>query len=58
MTVSTFDQKSLALPQSHENYGFGELAAPPKSDPVAANPNFSSAVSQGCDDMLIAGWGF
>lgn len=56
MAVSTFDQKSLALPQSHENYGFGELAAPPKSDTVATSPKFSSAVSQGCNDMLIAGW--
>ena len=41
------------LPQIQENYGFCELEAPPKSNPVATSPKFSAAVGQGYDDMLV-----
>ena len=56
MAVRTFGHKSLVLPQVHENYGICKLAAPPKGDPVAASPKFSSAVGQDCNDVLVPGW--
>lgn len=56
VAVCTFGHNSHLLPQIHKNYGFCELAAPPKGDPAAASPKFSSTVGQGCIDVLVAGW--